>query len=299
MKKFALSIICLLVALTALGFGIFSNADENTAPMLLCVGSQDQTTASTGEVSQTCLGDLTILMYHNTLAKGKKQSVYCINQDSLRKDFLYLKNNGYNVISCQSLIEHVDGGTQLPDKAVILTFDDGYLNNMTYALPLLEEFGYSGLFSVVGDYTLFDKNGKGGGDFIYFGWDDIAQVSENANVEIGLHSYSMHNTHPRLGVSQLKSENDEAYKQAFSSDTQRLVDKLGELGVTSNIYAYPYGKYTKISESVLKDKGVIMTLTCNEGINHIYGRRSLYLLKRINRDATKSSLREVLGAYGG
>ncbi|MDE6869400.1 MAG: polysaccharide deacetylase family protein [Clostridia bacterium] len=300
MKRYALSIICLVLAVTAIGFGICSNNGVDITAAVVSAESQEQVTAKIGEsFSQTCLGDLTILMYHNTLAKGKKQSVYCINQDSLRKDFEYLKNNGYNVISCSSLIEYVDGGTPLPDKAVILTFDDGYLNNMTYALPLLEEFGYSGLFSVVGDYTLFDKNGKGGGDFIYFGWDDIAQVAKNVNVEIGLHSYSMHNTSPRLGVSQLKSESDEAYKQAFSSDTQRLVDKLGELGVTSNIYAYPYGKYTKISESVLKDKGVVMTLTCNEGINHIYGRRSLYLLKRINRDATKSSLREVLGAYGG
>ncbi|MDE7348363.1 MAG: polysaccharide deacetylase family protein, partial [Clostridia bacterium] len=298
MKRLALSIICLIVALTALGFGICDKSGENTAPTLLSAESQEQTASKSGEsLSQTCLGDLTILMYHNTLAKGKKQSVYCINQDNLRKDFEYLKNNGYNVISCQSLIEHVDNGVALPDKAVILTFDDGYLNNITYALPLLEEFGYSGLFSVVGDYTAFDKNGKGGGDFIYFGWDDIAQVADNANVEIGLHSYSMHNTRPRLGVSQLKSESDEEYKQTFASDTQKLVDKLGELGVTSNIYAYPYGKYTKISESVLKDKGVVMTLTCNEGINHIYGRRSLYIIKRINIDATKSSLGAVRGAF--
>lgn len=298
MKRFALSIICLVLALTALGFGICNKGGE-TATTLLSVESQGQTTTQTGEISQTCLGDLTILMYHNTLAKGRKQSVYCINQDSLRRDFQYLKDNGYSVISCKSLIEYVDNGASLPDKAAILTFDDGYLNNMTYALPLLEEFGYSGLFSVVGDYTVFDKKGgKGGGDFVYFGWDDIAEVAKNTNVEIGLHSYSMHNTRPRLGVAQLKSESDDEYKQVFSDDTQKLVDKLGELGVTSNIYAYPYGKYTKISESVLKDKGVAMTLTCNEGINHIYGRRSLYLLKRINRDATKGSLGEVLGKYG-
>ena len=247
--------------------------------------------------SQSSLGDLTILMYHNTLAEGKKQSVYCINQNNLRKDFQYLKDNGYSVISCKDLIYCVDNGEALPDKAVILTFDDGYLNNMTYALPLLEEFGYSGLFSVVGDYTLFDKNGKGGGDFVYFGWDDIAKVSKNKYVEIGLHSYSMHNTRPRLGVAQLKSESDDIYEQVFAGDTQKLVDKLEELGVSSNIYAYPYGKYTKISESVLKEKGVIMTLTCNEGINHIYGRRSLYLLKRINRDATKGSLAAILKKY--
>ena len=289
MRKFALSlsIICLVVAATACGIGCCRDG----------VASADVATISEQGNSQTCLGDLTILMYHNTLAKGKKQSVYCINQDSLRKDFQYLKDNDYNVISCKSLLDYVDNGRSLPDKAVILTFDDGYLNNMTYALPLLEEFGYSGLFSVVGDYTIYDKNGKGAGDFIYFGWDDIAEVSKSQNVEIGLHSYSMHNTRPRLGVSQLKSETDDIYQQVFSDDTQKLVDKLGELGVSSNIYAYPYGKYTKISESVLKEKGVIMTLTCNEGINHIYGRRSLYLLKRINRDATKGSLGAILKKY--
>lgn len=286
MKKVALSIICLVLAVAAVGVG--SVGDRSTAAA----------TQSSGEgYSQTCLGDLTILMYHNTLAKGKKQSVYCINQDNLAKDFEYLKKNGYNVISCKSLLQYVDDGLTLPDKAVILTFDDGYLNNMTYALPLMEEYGYSGVFSVVGDYTLYDKKGKGGGDFVYFGWDDIAEVAKNSNVEIGLHSYSMHNTKPRLGVAQLKSESDETYKHTFADDTQKLVTKLEELGVSSNIYAYPYGKYTKISESVLKDEGIVMTLTCNEGINHIYGRRSLYLLKRINRDATKGGLENLLKKY--
>mgnify|MGYP006990138626 CR=1 FL=1 len=53
-------------------------------------GASATATLKTGEsCSQTCLGDLIILMYHNTLAKGKKQSVYCINQDALRKDFQY------------------------------------------------------------------------------------------------------------------------------------------------------------------------------------------------------------------
>lgn len=287
MKKIAFCIICMVLAMTALGVGVCFDKGMDIAAA--AVGKDAN--------SQTCLGDLTILMYHNTLAEGKRQSTYCINQNNLRKDFEYLKDNEYNVISCKSLIECVDNGTPLPDKAVILTFDDGYLNNMTYALPLLEEYNYVGLFSVVGDYTAYDKNGKGGGDFIYFGWDDIAEVAKNSNVEIGLHSYSMHNTRPRLGVSQLKSESDETYKQAFADDTQKLVDKLGEMGVTSNIYAYPYGKYTKISESVLKEKGVAMTLTCNEGINHIYGRRSLYLLKRINRDATKGGLANILRKY--
>lgn len=285
---FILSAVLLLVCLGVLGEA--HRQDKAIAAEVSAAGGEG--------TSQSCLGDLTVLMYHNTLAKGKKQSVYCINQDSLRRDFEYLKQNGYSVISCKKLLECVDGGMPLPDKAVILTFDDGYLNNVTYALPLLEEYGYSGLFSVVGDYTKFDKyGGKGGGDFIYLGWRDIAQLADNKSVEIGLHSFNLHNTRPRLGVSQLKGESDEEYSKLFSDDTQALVDKLLTVGVTSEIYAYPFGKYTKLSESVLKDKGVSITLTCNEGVNHIYGRRSLYLLKRINRDATKNSLKEILDKY--
>jgi peptidoglycan/xylan/chitin deacetylase (PgdA/CDA1 family) len=307
-KVFAILIItlvCVLVAASAgacifiAGFTAFDKASDGYANAASAAYPNEEPVSKGNEnISQSSLGDLTVLMYHNTLARGKKQSVYCINQENLRRDFEYLKQNGYNVISFKRLTECVDNGVYLPDKAVLLTFDDGYLNNVKYALPLLEEYGYSGLFSVVGDYTKFDRyGGKGGGDFIYLGWKDIGELADNDNVEIGLHSYDLHNTRPRLGMSQLKGESDEAYAKLVADDTQKLIDKLAAIGVTTDIFAYPFGKYTKLSEAVLKDKGISITLTCNEGINHIYGRRSLYLLKRINRDATKSSLSEILKKY--
>ena len=246
--------------------------------------------ASTAD-ERECLGELTVLMYHNTLAPNKRESVYCINQNHLRKDFEYLKTNGYNVVSCDYVIKTVGEGKKLPSKAVIITFDDGYLNNLKYAQPLLEEYGYSGLFSVVGDYTRLDKtNNPRGGDFIYFGWQDMADANASEYVEIGLHSYNMHNTKPRMGVSKLGGETSEVYKKVFSDDTDMLVEELKKVGITSNVYAYPYGKYCKESEEVLKSKGILMTLTCNEGPTRIYGMDDLYLLKRYNRDATKGEL---------
>lgn len=242
------------------------------------------------------LGKLTVLMYHNTLAPNKKECVYCINQNHLRQDFQYLRDNGYKVLSCAEIIRTVKRGKKLPDKAVMLTFDDGYLNNLKYALPLLKEFDYTGLFSVVGDYTRLDRhNKKSGGDFVYFGWEDIADANACNNIEIGLHSYSMHNTKPRLGVAKLRGESNESYKKVFSEDTDKLIKSLADKGVFTDIYAYPYGKYTKESEQVLKDKGIIMTLTCNEGVNTIYSEQSLYLMRRFNRDATKDSLSEIIG----
>ena len=260
------------------------------------------TTQAVNASKESIDGDtLTVLMYHNVLKKGKKESTYCIGEDALDRDFEYLKNHGYVVVSCQQVIDSVNAGKPLPQKAVMITFDDGYLNNVRYALPLLEKYGYSALFSVVGDYTLLDKNNpKVGGDFVYLGWQEIKKASESENIEIGLHSYSMHNLRPRLGVAQLKSESDKEYTDIFAKDTDRLIEALDNAGVKGNfrqIYAYPYGKYNAISERVLKQKGVKMTLTCNEGINRISSPDDLYLLKRLNRDATKLSLDEILAPY--
>ena len=242
------------------------------------------------------LGDLTVLMYHNTLAPDKKESVYCINQNHLRQDFEYLKEEGYNVVAPSYVVNAVRAGRKLPDKAVMLTFDDGYLNNLRYAAPLLEEFGYVGLFSVVGDYTEFDKEHMPkSSDFIYFGWDDVAEADSYEHIEIGLHSYSLHYTKPRKGVGKLEGEDSEEYKRMLSDDTDRLIAALKKLGVSSKIYAYPFGEYCKDSEAALKSRGIVMTLTCNEGVNHIYGAEDLYLLRRFNRDATKADLREIIG----
>lgn len=254
-----------------------------------------------GQTGAASKSTLTVLMYHNVLAKGKKESVYCIGEDALERDFEYLENHGYNVVSCAEIIDAVYAGERLPERAVLLTFDDGYLNNVKYALPLLRKYGYTALFSVVGDYTLLDKsNPSVGGDFVYLGWKDIKEASESENVEIGLHSYSMHNLRPRLGVAQLKSESDEEYARIFGEDTDKLsraLYNIGAVGRFYEIYAYPYGKYNSVSERVLKEKGIKMTLTCNEGVNRVSSPEDLYLLKRLNRDATKSSLAEILMPY--
>lgn len=284
MKKI---LIAAFVCVLTLGVAAISLIDHRIAV---------KTCSASSEISENreCLGELRVLMYHNTLAPNRKESVYCINQNHLRADFEYLKTHGYNVVSCDYVIKTVYAGKRLPDKAVMLTFDDGYLNNIKYAQPLLQEYSYSGLFSVVGDYTRLDKtNNPHGGDFTYFGWQDMADVNSDSLVEIGLHSFAMHNTKPRLGVGKLKGETSEIYKKIFSDDTDKLICELKKIGVSSNIYAYPYGKYCKESEEVLKEKGILMTLTCNEGINRIYGPEDLYLIKRYNRDATKSDLSKI------
>ena len=59
----------------------------------------------------------------------------------------YLAARGYETITIADLLDYVDHGTPLPDKSVMLTFDDGYLNNCVYLPPLMEKYGMSAIVS--------------------------------------------------------------------------------------------------------------------------------------------------------
>ncbi len=64
----------------------------------------------------------------------------------------YLRRRGYTTITLRQLYDHVAGGAPLPRKPIVLTFDDGYLDNWVYAVPLLEKYGFSATVFVPTDF---------------------------------------------------------------------------------------------------------------------------------------------------
>ena len=110
--------------------------------------------------------------------------------------------------------------------------------------------------------------------------------------EIGNHTYKMHQFKPRFGIAKTSSESEEDYKKALSNDILKLENKLQqECGFTSQVFAYPFGKYSKESENILRDIGFKAFLTCNEGINKVCKGDPTVLshLKRINRTGLLST----------
>ena len=67
-----------------------------------------------------------------------------------------------SVVRMEQVIEAISGGEELPENAVLLTFDDGYIDNFTFAFPILEEFGFQGSFFIPGKtfttHQLLDVN---------------------------------------------------------------------------------------------------------------------------------------------
>ena len=82
-----------------------------------------------------------------------------VTADNLVNYFSWLKANGYNVISIQDVINAKNAGKQLPEKAVVLTFDDGYKSFYTYVMPLLKAFQYPATLAIVGSWIDVADNG--------------------------------------------------------------------------------------------------------------------------------------------
>ena len=236
---------------------------------------------------------LPVLMYHSINEKSSKVGKYVITPKRFEEDMIYLKKHGYNTVSAKQLIKYVYLGEDLPEKPIVLTFDDGMYNNMEYALPILEKYDFCAVFSIVGSYTdEYTENGIVNPDYSYLRWQDIAELSENPRIEFGNHSYGFHSiSKNRYGTKKNKSESVEDYISAFFQDTEKLQSEFfSNCNFRPIIYTYPFGSYSKESLRVLKKMGFLVTFSCFEGVNTITNDADcLYMLKRYNRDGRIST----------
>ena len=74
---------------------------------------------------------LPAIMYHSILKSQSRAGTYVVSPAVFREDMQYLLDNGYETVFIEDLIEYTEGD-DLPEKPVMVTLDDGYLNNLTY-----------------------------------------------------------------------------------------------------------------------------------------------------------------------
>lgn len=102
-----------------------------------------------------------ILMYHSILRDSARQGKYVISPAVLAADLDALQEKGYTAVTVSDLLAYVQDGADLPEKPVMITFDDGYYNNYIYAYPLLKQRGMKAVVSIIGSQTaLFTDNGE-------------------------------------------------------------------------------------------------------------------------------------------
>jgi peptidoglycan/xylan/chitin deacetylase (PgdA/CDA1 family) len=236
-----------------------------------------------------------ILMYHHVVEEGNETNKITITTKRFEEDIEYLKDKGYTVISFKELIAYSDGKENLPDKPIIITFDDGYEDNYKNAYPILKKNNIKATIFVVGSrigITNFNDDSR----YSYMSWDQAKEMYESGLIEIQPHSYDLHYYKESLkhgqGVLPKIKENKKEHHDRFLNDTEKVMKFIKDnVGSDSYVYAYPYGKYVLTNEEVLKELDFKITLTTQSQYADISN--GLYGLKRINVPSHKK-LKELL-----
>lgn len=149
----------------------------------------------------------------------------------------YLKQNNFTVLSLGKAVKAWKNGDDLPEHAVIITIDDGYLSFYKNGWPLLKKYGFTAT-------NFIQTETVGGNDFM--DWQQIKEI-QKAGIEIGNHS----DAHPHF-LNMPAGER----KADFTRDLEKANAAFEKhLGETPVLYAYPYGEFTHELEDVLKDHG--------------------------------------------
>ena len=250
--------------------------------------------ASSGE-------EVPILMYHS-VGYNRLQSPYILTPEVFEEDMKWLSDHGYTAVFVSDLVHYVLHKTALPEKPVVITLDDGFLNNRTYVLPLLEKYGMRAVVCVVGSFTeSYVLHPDPNPAYAYLTWEDISYLKDTGLFEIGNHTYDMHAVGERKGCMKLASESVAAYSATLSNDLSKLQTLLAEKsGVTPTVFAYPYGAVSREAVFVLQSLGFSAALTCDEKVNLLSpaNPEGLYHLGRFNRpsgESTKDFMNRVFG----
>ena len=235
--------------------------------------------------------DVPILMYHSVTKVNCND--YVLSPAAFRADLQYLTDKGYHTVFVRDVIRFAAGEGILPEKPIVLTFDDGFYNNYATVLPLLEEFDAVATFCIVGSYSEKERGEtKRSTVYSYMAPAEIAAAVRTGRVELANHTYDMHCIkNGRKGVRKRPSESVEAYAELFSSDVKKNENLLSAANVKPEVFAYPYGCYSRETPGILADLGYKAVLTCEQGINRITQNKIAYplQLKRFNRPSKYST----------
>ncbi len=183
--------------------------------------------------------DMPILMYHDLNDGTQPCNSMTVTAARMESDLKWLSDNGYTTV----LPRELAAGVPLPDKPVMITFDDGYRSNYDILFPLLKKYDMKAAISIVVSAT--DK-----GSAHALTWDMCREMTDSGLVEIDSHTYDLHNP-DTCGV--YKNEGDNgiqrhrweglcSYKERVIDDIIKSYDRIKkETGQPPSMLAYPYG----------------------------------------------------------
>ncbi|MBM3188705.1 MAG: polysaccharide deacetylase family protein [Chloroflexi bacterium] len=222
-----------------------------------------------------------ILMYHYISAPpadaDKIRLDLSVPPDRLEEHLQYLRGAGYTGITLHDLALALQTGHPLPDRPIVLTFDDGHRDHYTHALPLLQRHGFVATFFLITAYIDEERPE-------YLTWDQVIAMHE-AGMEIESHCYTHVDLRDRdvdyLVWQMLGS------KEAIEARTGRPV----------RFFCYPAGKYDELAMRVLHSANYWGAVTVNPGAEHRSDAMFELQRVRIHGDYSAQDLAAVLRSW--
>ena len=224
-----------------------------------------------------------VLSFHDIVpAMTENSEIDDVTADNLINYFSWLNVNGYNVISVQDILTAKKTGQALPEKSIVLTFDDGYKSFYTYVMPLLKAFNYPATLAIVGSWLEVPENGtvlyadKLVPRSKFLSIKELQEVSGSKLVEIASHTYDLHhgilgnnegNMMPALTTFEynkntLQYESDAHYLNRIKSDLVKNNAWIKKhTGISPRVVVWPYGRYNQVAQSMAKAIGMDIALT--------------------------------------
>ncbi|GAB4575983.1 MAG: hypothetical protein Kow0077_30220 [Anaerolineae bacterium] len=204
-----------------------------------------------------------ILMYHYISEPPEDADIYrqdlSVRPEDFRSQMQYLADEGYAVISLYDLNQALRWGTPLPEKPVIITFDDGYIDAFEQAFPVLQEFGFTATFFVI--TSRLDE-----GHPAYISWEQ-ARIMAEAGMSIESHTKD----HPNL----IGRPPDYLYYQVLGS----IESIEAHTNRPARLFSYPGGRWDENTLAALRSYGVWAAVVTEGGTEHTTD--GLLLLRRV------------------
>lgn len=212
-----------------------------------------------------------ILMYHHVgmLPSGANaiRTDLTVSPVDFEAHLQFLADNHFQAIHIADLISYWLAGSPLPQKPVLLTFDDGYDDNYGHAFPLLKRFGFTGTFFIVTQKPDVRSD-------IYMTWEQINQLAEHG-MEIGSHTVTHKFKLGRIPAA-LQLQEIQGSFNAIKTRYPKMPP----------VFCYPCGSYNVETIEIVHRLGYIAAVTTRPGLSHNFTAR--YELSRVRIHRTTS-----------
>lgn len=201
-----------------------------------------------------------VLMYHWINPDlGDRLRLYGVTPRSFARQVRLLRRAGYAAVGLRRLLAHLAGEQRLPTRSFVLTFDDGYRDNVERAAPILEEAGWTATVFMVtdraGGVNEWDLR-HGDAPRPLLSWDEIRRLDG------GTFSFEPHSrTHPELTRVDAPRAREE-----IEGSKKKMEDELGR---RVSVFSYPHGVFNVSIEAIVRGAGYEAAVTDIQGLNRL------------------------------